>query len=980
MRRFILLLTTIIVAACTDVYVEPTPIADNALTLNVSIEESSDTRIQLDEAGKTVWNSGDYLSVYYLNSFSKWRFNGNDGDRTGTITPDGSVGNKVPVMTNVVAVYPYGDYAYSPTTKMLTATLSAEQSYIDGSYGENGNMLVAYSTNGNLQFKNVYGWLKLQLKGDNQRIKSIVVKGNNYEQIVGDVEINVNTLETSLTSYGMQVVKLDCGDEGVALSEKATSFYIGLMPQTFEKGISVEIETMDGEKMTKTTTKRVVIERNTIQPMATLEFAKDIFFPANNEFWYFGYQTTPASATPFYGVNIVREDIREYCADMTCKIFYALVCDGEITKINSQAFVKNEDMTSIYIPHSVTSIGTSAFYGCSVTEVHIGDGIESIGMGAFTNCVRLESLYLHATTPPSLGDYALMSDATGAYNYIGCTIYVPREYVEAYKSHSSWSKYKDYIKPFDYVANEDVNDDETSSFGFNHRLLLVDHTGVNCGYCPEMIDRLLALSKSEYADYYYDVQVHGGWYASGDPAYSNAANVVDRYYKPGSYPALMLNFSSNTINRGNSDNTFVNSTMSAIFNSSRKKFGADAGVAVATKMSASTITIDADVKADETQEYHITAWVLENNISSPDQNGATQAYHKVYNHALRYIAGAYSANDISGDSLGVIEKGSVATKRYTVNIDSAWNPLNLEVLVIVSAKNANGKFEVVNCAKCPMNATRDYEYISANNDEKEVVLSVNTKRIKANGSDKATFTVKYGDDDVTADAQIYNVATSELLSGHSFSTTTVGTYEFTARYNGYSATSTISVEAYSPEPAAKPEVGAIYEVNGVQGVIYAINTNKATGITHCYLFSMDEEDLQWSTLYEWCNCISGNGFYNSYDPFDRYGCNVNNYPAFKWCFDHGEGWFMPSSKELYQIWDFITDGARDFEAPSVAKWNKLITDNGGEPFCETYYWSSNETSEDLVEVIAFMDDSVICLDPKKDNIYTTRAVYRFVVE
>ena len=417
-----------------------------------------------------------------------------------------------------------------------------------------------------------------------------------------------------------------------------------------------------------------------------------------------------------------------------------------------------------------------------------------------------------------------------------------------------------------------------------------------------------------------------------------------------------------------------------MFNSTRKKFGADAGIAISTTMNSSTITIDANVKSDKTQEYRITAWVLENNISSPNQNGATQDYHKVYNHALRYIAGTYSKDDISGDSLGVIEKGSVVDKHYTVNIDSAWNYLNLEVLVIVSAKNVDGEFEVVNCAMCPMNAMRDYEYIAVNNDEKEVVLSVSPKRIKANGEEKAIFSVKYGDDDVTANAQIYNTATNELLSDNSFYTTTVGTYQFTARYNGYSAVSTVSVEAYLPEPAATPEVGAIYEVNGVQGVIYAINTNKATGITHCYLFSMDEEDLQWSTLYEWCNCISGNGFYNSYDPFDRYGCNINNYPAFKWCFDHGEGWFMPSSKELYQIWDFITDGARDFEAPSVAKWNKLITDNGGEPFLETYYWSSNETSEDLIEVIAFMDDSVICLDPKKDNIYTTRAVYRFVVE
>ena len=80
------------------------------------------------------------------------------------------------------------------------------------------------------------------------------------------------------------------------------------------------------------------------------------------------------------------------------------------------------------------------------------------------------------------------------------------------------------------------------------------------------------------------------------------------------------------------------------------------------------------------------------------------------------------------------------------------------------------------------------------------------------------------------------------------------------------------------------------------------------------------------------------------------------------------------------MWETITDGARDFTAPSVAQYNKLITDNGGEPFVETYYWSSNETTDELIEVVAFMNDSIVCLDPKKDSIFTARAVYRFKVE
>ena len=80
------------------------------------------------------------------------------------------------------------------------------------------------------------------------------------------------------------------------------------------------------------------------------------------------------------------------------------------------------------------------------------------------------------------------------------------------------------------------------------------------------------------------------------------------------------------------------------------------------------------------------------------------------------------------------------------------------------------------------------------------------------------------------------------------------------------------------------------------------------------------------------------------------------------------------------MWDAITEGTHEFDSPGVAKFNKIITDNGGEPFVSTYYWSSNETSEDLIELVAFMNDSVVCLEPIKDKVYTVRAAYRFLVE
>lgn len=264
--------------------------------------------------------------------------------------------------------------------------------------------------------------------------------------------------------------------------------------------------------------------------------------------------------------------------------------------------------------------------------------------------------------------------------------------------------------------------------------------------------------------------------------------------------------------------------------------------------------------------------------------------------------------------------------------------------------------------------------------QKTLKIQSDVNRIKADGSEKVTFTVFYGEDDVTADAEIYCTNHEGVtVEGNTFSSTTVGSYSFRARYNGQTTGSAVNIDVYDPELAGKYEIGAIHEVDGVKGVIFAIKSDN-NGDTYCYLFSMDEEDLQWSTKYEWCNCTSQRGDYNTNDPFDYFGMNIDDYPAFKWCKAHGEGWFLPSSTELHWMWEMLTNGERDFKASSVAKYNEFIVENGGEPFCETYYWSSNETSDDLVEVVAFMNDSVVCLDPKKDNVYTARAAYRFKVE
>ena len=267
--------------------------------------------------------------------------------------------------------------------------------------------------------------------------------------------------------------------------------------------------------------------------------------------------------------------------------------------------------------------------------------------------------------------------------------------------------------------------------------------------------------------------------------------------------------------------------------------------------------------------------------------------------------------------------------------------------------------------------------------QKSLKLQASEIRIKADGEDKVVFTVLYGEEDVTASCTI-QTTTGSVIEGGEFATTTPGSYNIYALYDNVRS-NTVSIDAYDPTVAGQYEIGQIYDVNGTKGMIYAIKSDSA-GNNWVYLCSIDEADLQWSTENVMCNCISSKGEWNTYDPFnptyskaDGGVRDINNYPAFKWCMEHGDGWFMPSSTELQWMWDAISEGTHKFNNPSVEKYNKILTDNGGMPFVETYYWSSNETAADSVELIAFMEDSIVCLEPYKTKKYTVRAAYRFQI-
>ena len=250
-------------------------------------------------------------------------------------------------------------------------------------------------------------------------------------------------------------------------------------------------------------------------------------------------------------------------------------------------------------------------------------------------------------------------------------------------------------------------DPEPENLAFNHRGLFIDNTGVGCGYCPSVVDVFRSLAKTDAHQHYNEVQVHAGGYANGDPANSQAANEVNKFFSPQAYPDVRLNFYTGQP-ASRSVQGFTNILMSYI-----KKDGADAGISMAVEGDNTMIYCAAQIKSAKAQEYKVVAWLLESGIYSPNQSGATKDYHKIYDYALRNISGTYSKSNISGESIGVLAEGETYDCAFELKVvNNKWKYENMGVLVIVSAKDAQGRWEVANTAYCSLNdGQKTFEYI-----------------------------------------------------------------------------------------------------------------------------------------------------------------------------------------------------------------------------------------------------------------------------
>lgn len=252
-------------------------------------------------------------------------------------------------------------------------------------------------------------------------------------------------------------------------------------------------------------------------------------------------------------------------------------------------------------------------------------------------------------------------------------------------------------------------DSDALNYNFKYRMLLIDHTGTDCGYCPYMMQSLKEIEEdSAFNDYFNIAMAHS--YNTSDAAYSYTALTMRYYYQKTlnvltGFPTLTYNYQ------------YANSASSNISNIKQhfnklKKESTDAAVAVAAKLDGDKIVVSASLKSKVARLYKVNILLLEDDIYSKQYN-AWETWMSTHNNAIRASYATISQSDISGAEWGYVAAESTSHKVFELPIENTnWVKSNCKVLVIIAAQDANygNKYEVVNTTMCDLNESKPFEY------------------------------------------------------------------------------------------------------------------------------------------------------------------------------------------------------------------------------------------------------------------------------
>ena len=395
--RLIFLAT--ILGSCQTEIEEQTTVKEGVVPPEIiaEVESATKTFISVDSEGEGTiyWTPSDQINIFYGTTSTLYTSQNTENATTAVFRTTDIIGSTESASNNIWGLYPYDSGATCDGANVLT-NLPAAQFGVPETFDDDLYITLAHSTTNALKFFNVCGGIKFSLSRED--ITSITFKGNNNEDIAGDISITFeNDLPKATVVNGLKEVTLT-PKTGESFA-KNTNYYLIVLPGSLTKGFTMTFTTTDSSVGTfNYTDKAITIKRSIFSRKAAIDtYATFVgVTQPNNEIWYTSVSDEviePNNNNTYSGCFSPSSIVSNTVENGIGKIVFSY----ELTEIPTYAFYRKAYKT-ISLPTSVKRIGYKAFYECNSLEKVDMPQVQSIDNENFYICPKLKSI----TLPSSL--------------------------------------------------------------------------------------------------------------------------------------------------------------------------------------------------------------------------------------------------------------------------------------------------------------------------------------------------------------------------------------------------------------------------------------------------------------------------------------------------------------------------------------------------------------------------------------------------
>lgn len=184
------------------------------------------------------------------------------------------------------------------------------------------------------------------------------------------------------------------------------------------------------------------------------------------------------------------------------------------------------------------------------------------------------------------------------------------------------------------------------------------------------------------------------------------------------------------------------------------------------------------------------------------------------------------------------------------------------------------------------------------------------------------------------------------------------------------------------ELARRYRPGDYFDEEGLQGIVVEIDEEG-----HGTVMSLEEANLRWCEFKK--SESQRLGIDDQHDGavnqaafarmVDEGKARWEDYPAFKWCSERGEGWYLPAINEMLRVGHLYNNGRTKFDRKARDQFNERLKSHGGQKMDRLmYYFSSTEGDNAWTAMTTHMGVEPPFIEQTSKNIsFLVRAFHKF---